>query len=112
MKSIFKLLTTSFVLLMLFGCAVKQPLPEVKHITTTEYIVIEVPVSYLTPVKPSPPTNTGCVGVIDWRECAISRAKTIVELYGNIGQCNSDKFQAREYIKKQTSIVNERVKKP
>ena len=97
--------------LFITGCATRTPPPQVTHITTTEYVVVEVPASYLLATKPSAPVNAGCVGVVDWKECATSRSKTIVDLYNDIGQCNADKLKTRQFITEQTSIIQERNKK-
>lgn len=111
MKSIVRLFVITALALIAAGCATRNPLPQVTHITTTEYIVVEVPASYTAPTSPTAPINLGCVGVVDWKECAASRSKTLVNLYGDIGQCNADKAKTRNFITEQTKIVQERNKK-
>lgn len=97
---------------LLTGCATHQPPPEIKHITTTQYVVIEVPDSYLAATKPTPASMPGCTGSLNWKECATSRSKLIVDLYSDIGQCNADKYRTRQFLSEQSKIVKERNKAP
>jgi hypothetical protein len=111
MKTFARLLAIIALAFIGVGCATKPLPPEIRYITNTEYVVVEVPTTLLAPTAISKSVNTGCTGAIDWRECATSRAKTIVNLYGDIGQCNADKYKANAFITEQSKIIKERNKK-
>ena len=111
MKTFKRLLAIIALAFIAAGCATKSLPPEIRYITNTQYVVVEVPTTLLAPTTVSKPINTGCTGTVDWRECAASRAKTIVNLYGDIGQCNADKYKANAFITEQSKIIKERNKK-
>ena len=111
MKTFVRLLAIIALAFIAVGCATKPLPPEIRYITNTQYVVVEVPTTLLAPTAVSKPINTGCTGTVDWRECAASRAKTIVNLYGDIGQCNADKYKANAFITEQSKIIKERNKK-
>lgn len=112
MKSIARFLFVITVALVMAGCATRTPPPEIKTITKTEYVVIEVPTSYTQATAIPAPNNGGCVGVVDWKQCATSRALTNVQLYGAIGQCNADKYKTRSFLTEQTDKIKQRSSKP
>lgn len=135
---LFFVFLVTLVIVALAGCAAQKPPPEPIVITKTEYVMVDVPATYykatpITSTKPSPnqapavalkppkgalnPTQVtpasaaGCLprdGQVDWKACATERAGIIASLYGDIGQCNADKYRISESIKEQAAIVKER----
>lgn len=112
MKRIRSFLFLFLTFALLSGCAVRPPLPDVRTITETNYVVVQVPDSYFVATQPPKPISIGCSGpTVDWKECAASRAKSLAETYGAIGQCNADKIATKKFIADQTVIVEGKNKK-